>query len=80
MPRLEVPVLADGPTIHVRTWIGTEHEALLDADEPPVPPPFSIRGLVDTGTRMTAVQQALAEGMGVPVHNWITLKSSVLAA
>jgi len=78
MPRLETPIGEDGPIIHVRTWIATEHEEALDARGLPVPPPFSIRGLVDTGARMTAIQQALAKGMGLPVHDWITLKSSVL--
>jgi len=78
MPRLETPILADGPIIDVRTWIGTEYKDVLDAGGLTVPPPFSIRGLIDTGARMTAIQRALVEGMGLPVHNWIALKSSVL--
>jgi hypothetical protein len=78
MPRLEMPIGEDGPMIDVRTWIGIEHKEVLDARRLPVPPPFSIRGLVDTGARITAIQRALAYGLGLPIHDWITLKSSVL--
>ena len=78
MPRLEMPIGEDGPIIDVRIWIGTEHRMMLDARRLLVPPPFSIRGLVDTGARMTAIQRAWAKAMDLPVHDWITLKCSVL--
>jgi len=29
---------------------------------------------------MTAIQQALAQGIGLPVHDWVRLRSSVLGA
>ena len=78
MPRLEMPIGEDGPVIDVRAWIGSEHKEVLDAHGLPVPPPFAIRGLVDTGARMTAVQRDWVHAMGLPIHGWITLKSSVL--
>jgi hypothetical protein len=78
MPRLEKPIGEDGPVIDVRAWIGFAHKEVLDARGLPVPPPFSIRGLVDTGARMTAIQRVWAQAMGLPIHDWITLKSSVL--
>jgi hypothetical protein len=78
MPRLETPIGEDGPIIDIRTWVGQEHEEALNARRLSVPPPFSIRGLVDTGAKITAIQWAVAEGMGLRIHDWITLKSSVL--
>jgi hypothetical protein len=78
MPRLEMPIGEDGPIIEVRTWISAEHKRSLDALRLPVPAPFSMSALVDTGARITAIQRALADGMGLPVHDWIILKSSVL--
>jgi hypothetical protein len=73
-----MPIGEDGPIIDVRIWIGTERKGALDALGLPVPPPSSIRGLVDTGARMTAIQRAWVQAMGLPVHDWISLKSSVL--
>jgi hypothetical protein len=78
MPRLESPIGDDGPIIEVRIWGGTEHKEALDSRGVLVAPPFSTRGIVDTGARMTAIQQILAQRMGLPVHDWVTLKSSVL--
>jgi hypothetical protein len=78
MARLEMPIGEDGPIIEVRTCISVEHKKALDALRLPVPAPFSIGALVDTGAQITAIQRALADGMGLPIHDWITLKSSVL--
>jgi hypothetical protein len=78
MPRIETPIGPDGPVVDVRVWIGPEQKEALDARGSPVAPPFSVRGLVDTGARMTAIQRGLAQGMGLPVHDWIWLRSSVL--
>ena len=78
MPRLEAPIAEDGPIIDVRGWIGAEHERALKSRRLPRPRPFSIRGLIDTGARITAIQRVLAEGMGLPIHDWITITSSVL--
>ncbi len=33
-----------------------------------------------TRAQMTAIQQALAQGIGLPVHDWVRLRSSVLGA
>jgi hypothetical protein len=78
MPRLETPIGPDGPIINVRMWIGVEHEEALDARGFQAPRPLSVPGLVDTGAQMTAIQRVLAEGMGIPVHDWVGLRSSVL--
>ncbi|WP_422931852.1 aspartyl protease family protein [Singulisphaera sp. PoT] len=43
-----------------------------------MPSPFSVAGLLDTGAQMTAIQSGLAEGMRLPVHDWVALRSSVL--
>jgi hypothetical protein len=50
-----MPIGEDGPIIDVRPWIGIEQKKALKALRLPVPPLLSIRGLVDTGARMTAI-------------------------
>jgi hypothetical protein len=80
MPRLEWPIGPDGPIIEVRIWIGPEHEEALATGGLPVPPAYSVAGLLDTGAQMTAIQRVLAEGMGLPVHDWVKLRSSVHGA
>jgi hypothetical protein len=80
MPRLETPIGRDGPIIHVRIWIGPEHEVALKARGLPAPRPLSMPGLLDTGAQKTAIQQDLAQVMGLPVHDWVGLRSSVLGA
>ena len=80
MPRLETPLGRDGPIIDVRIWIGPEHKEALKARGLQAPRPLSVPGLLDTGAQMTAIQQALAQGIGLPVHDWVRLRSSVLGA
>ena len=80
MPRLERPIRPDGPIIDVRIWIGPEHEEALASGGFPVLPAFTVAGLLDTGAQMTAIQRVLAEGMRLPVHDWVKLRSSVLGA
>ncbi len=80
MPRLETPIGRDGPIVDVRIWIGPEHEEALKLRGYQTPRPLSVSGLLDTGAQMTAIQQVLAQGMGLPVHDWVGLRSSVLGA
>jgi hypothetical protein len=80
MPRLEIPIGEDGPIIDVRIWIGTERKGPLDALGLPVPPLLSIRGLVDTGNRLTAIQRVWVHAMGLPVLDWISRMSSMVGA
>jgi len=41
---------------------------------------MSVPGLLDTGAERTAIQRTLAKGMGLPVHDWVGIRSSVLGA
>jgi hypothetical protein len=78
MPRLDVPIGANGPIIEVRLWVGPENAAKLAAAGPPVPRPISIPGLVDTGAQVTAIQRSLVDWMGVSVWSLMETRSSVL--
>ncbi len=78
MPRLEAPIAEDGPIVDVRCWIGIEHDNALRSRGLPRPKPFSTRRLIDTGARATAIQRALADGMGLPIHDWVMITSSAL--
>jgi hypothetical protein len=80
MPRLETPIGRDVPIVDVRIWIGPEHEEALKVRGYQTPRPLSVSGLLDTGAQMTAIQQVLAQGMALPVHDWVGLRSSVLGA
>jgi hypothetical protein len=78
MPRLDVPIGPNGPIIEVRLWVRREDAANFAAAGLPVPRPFSVPGLVDTGAQVTAIQQSLAEWMGVSVAGVLEARSSVL--
>jgi hypothetical protein len=62
----------------VRDWIGIERKETLDVRGLPVPTPFSIRGLVDTDARIAAIQRDRGQALSLPIHDWITLKTSVV--
>jgi Aspartyl protease len=78
MPRLERAIGSDGPIIDVRIWIGPELEQALRARGLQAPRPFSVPGLLDTGAQMSAIQQDLTQAMGLLVHDWVGMRSSVL--
>jgi hypothetical protein len=78
MPRLDVPIGPNGPIIEARLWVVPEDAAKLAAAGLPIPRPFSVPGLVDTGAQVTAIQRSLAEWMGVPVFSVLEARSSVL--
>jgi hypothetical protein len=77
VPRLDVPIDDEGPIIEVRIWIGHEHEMAIRAVGLTPPQPLSVRGLVDTGARMTAINFELARMLKLPVNDWVNLRSSV---
>lgn len=80
MPRREWPIGRDGPIIDVRLWIGPEHEEALVARRLRAPAAISVAGLVDTGAQRSAIPRALAEGLGLTVHDWVRIASSALGA
>jgi hypothetical protein len=80
MPRLDTLLSPDGPILTVRIWVGPEHEHDLRVRRLPVPRPVSVPGLVAPGARMSAIDQSLAEGLRLPVHDWVGLSGSVLGA
>jgi hypothetical protein len=78
MPRLDAPIGSNGPIIEVRLWVVPEDAANLAAAGLPIPRPFSVPGLVDTGAQVTAIQRSLAERMGIPAFSLLEARSSVL--
>jgi hypothetical protein len=44
----------------------------------PVPPPFSVPGLVDTGAELSAIQQSLVDWTGISSFRFVEARSSVL--
>jgi hypothetical protein len=78
MPRLEVLVGPDGPIIDVRIWVGTAHSEALAAGGRPMPPPFSVPGLVDTGAQVTAIRSSTVAWMGIPSAGFMEASSSLL--
>lgn len=77
MPRLERSIGPDGPILDIGVRSGPEYETYLHSVGKSSTP-FWIAGLLDTGAQRTAIQRDLAEGMGLPVHDWVSLRSSVL--
>jgi hypothetical protein len=75
---MDAAIGADGPIVDIRLWIGPDDVNGLMTGGAAVPRPFSVSGLVDTGAERTAIQQSLAIWMGIPIHNLLMLRSSVL--
>lgn len=44
----------------------------------PIPPLFSVSGLIDLGAQVTAVQDSILTGMGIPSIGSMAASSSVL--
>jgi hypothetical protein len=78
MPRLEVSFGQDGPIVDVRLSVAAEDEAELVGAGRAVPGPLCVSGLVDTGAETTAIQQALAHLMTIPVFGTAEVASSAL--
>ncbi len=78
MPRLDATIGPDGPIIEVRIWLVPADAADMAAAGLPVPQPISVRGLVDTGAEVTAIQHSLVEWMGISTLHFVEARSSVL--
>jgi hypothetical protein len=78
MPRLEVPIGPNGPIIEVRLMVVSDDARDLAAAGRPVPPPFSVPGLVDTGAELSAIQQSLVDWTGISSFRFVEARSSVL--
>ena len=78
MPRLEVPIGRDGPIIDVRLWFSAEDSKSLIEAGRPLPSPFSVPALVDTGAEVTAIGHSIVEWMGIPSVGFMKASSSVL--
>jgi hypothetical protein len=61
MPLIRVPIRADGPVIDLGIWMARAMAHASVAQGQPVPPPQTIRALIDTGADRTAIHpKALA--------------------
>jgi hypothetical protein len=78
MPRLEVPIGPNGAIVEVRLMVVSDDARDLAAAGRPVPPPFSVQGLIDTGAELSAIQQTLVDWMGIPFFRFVEARSSVL--
>jgi hypothetical protein len=80
MPRLDTPFGLEGPIIDVQIRLRAEDERLMAAAGLPIPPPFAVRGLVDTGAKVTAIQKSIIAWMGAPCAGFMEATSSVLGS
>ena len=55
-----------GPIIDIHVGVGMAQEAALRTAGDPVPSPFPIAALIDTGASHTVLQQGLASRIGAP--------------
>lgn len=78
MPRLDRSFGDDGPIIDVRICVAAARAEWLAAVGSPVPEPFAVPGLVDTGVKVTAISLAIATWMGIASVGMIEASSSVL--
>ncbi len=67
MAQLTSPIAPDGLCVDVRINLdGAAIRSLLAAGQP-MPTSFQGRGLLDTGTDMTAISAPILHGLGVPI-------------
>lgn len=76
MPRLESAIGHAGPLIDVRLRAVPEREAALNAAGLPIAPPFSVRGLLDTGATTTAIRYELADRLNLIPDDIAQIRSS----
>ena len=74
------PSAGTGPSSTSGIRRGPEHEEALKARGLQASGLCRDPGLLDTVVQMTAIQQSLAQGIDLPVHDWVRLRSSVLGA
>jgi hypothetical protein len=55
MALLRVPISVDGPVVDLGMWIPLAMRRALVAYGRPIPPPQTIRALIDTGANRTAI-------------------------
>jgi hypothetical protein len=78
MPRLDVFFGRDGPIIDVRIWIAADLAESRAAAGLPIPAPFSVPGLVDTGAKVSAIRASIVAWMGILSIGVMEASSSVL--
>ena len=78
MPRLDASFGRDGPIIDVGICISAEVAKSRVAAGLPVPAPFSVPGLIDTGAKVTAIQMSIVAWMGILSFGEMEATSSLL--
>jgi hypothetical protein len=72
MSQLSFPVTAQGLTVDVRINLDSRSLQGFQARNQPVPASIPARGLIDTGTDVTAVAPAVLSQLGIPPHSKTT--------
>jgi hypothetical protein len=65
MAQLRLPITSDGPTLPVMIGLPSQMMASLQAMGQPISAPLQVRGVIDTGTDVTAVSANLLRQLGV---------------
>jgi hypothetical protein len=64
MPHLRIPIGPDGPVLDLGVWIGRTEALALVAQGRGVPPPLTVRALIDTGSDISAIHPLVAARLG----------------
>ena len=70
MPQLAFPITIDGLSVDVRVNLDPASLASLHGGGQTVPSSIPGKGLIDTGTDITAVTPAILQQLGVQVHDY----------
>jgi hypothetical protein len=75
MPQLRLPIGPDGLCVDVLVGVdGGKMATLIHAGQP-IPAPRSVRGLIDTGTDVTAIHLPILQGLGIPSLHQTTTRT-----
>lgn len=66
---------AVGPVVDMRVWVGTAAENALKKAQANVPPPFAVKGMVDTGATGSVIQPAVAQNLGLQPVGVVTIST-----
>jgi hypothetical protein len=81
VPHLTLPITPDGPLLDFLCGVSKPRADALQKARIPIPPPVSVKGLIDTGASITSIDPAVLKSIGVvstgtvPVHTPSTKSS-----
>ena len=76
MPHLTLEIGADGPMVDCLVGVSRARARILQAQRQPVPPPATIRGLIDTGATRTCIESQVLKSLNLMAVDQVSIFTS----